>query len=85
MGIPVAIRGPSDTRLAPEIPFYLNLYLNSLLLETPKDLCGFLHFVTALFVTNYAAGLECTKDEFGIFIYLKPFTFWGWIAPGVSF
>ena len=23
MGIPVAIRGPSDTRLAPEIPFYL--------------------------------------------------------------
>jgi hypothetical protein len=30
MGIPAAIRGPSDTRLAPEIPFYLNLYLNSL-------------------------------------------------------
>ena len=27
MRIPAAIRGPSDTRLAPEIPFYLKLYL----------------------------------------------------------
>jgi len=50
MGIPAAIRGPSDTRLAPEIPFYLNLYLNSLPFET--HVVSFIYFVTALFVTD---------------------------------